>query len=685
MINLAILAPVKESYSETFIQVHRQLRFNIKFYFDGLIPKRLEPIGILPYNMEHGFYQNLTLPELKLRESFIKEQIDCVLTEFGITAAESLNVVQSLNIPLVVHFHGYDASKEISARYYEKYLQVFNYASFIIVVSNKMYEDLLRIGCPKEKMVISYYGPNENYLNLRPKSKQKQFIAAERFIDKKAFALTITAFRNVTALYPEAVLIFTGNGPFFDKCKDLVREWGLTSNIRLIGPVSQKSLQKLFSESIAFIQHSVVSEHCNSAETPIVVMEASAAALPVISTKHGGVPDVILDGITGLLVDYFDVDGMSRAMIKILESPEFAKRLGNAGRSRIKTDFTVSKHLKSLETLIMKAHSSPAIGSKSIPILDNQKIAPFHFFGHEESSKGVRISVVMPCYNAEKFIYQAIQSIIDQSFNNFELLIIDDGSTDNTFLEVRKFNDVRIKYYAFKENRGNYFARNQGMKYAKGKYIAMFDADDIAKPNCLSNQYEYLESHKRVGCIGGLSELIDANNNKIGFIKRPFRYSNIKVCLLKDNFLTQSTMMIRRHLVVKHNLKYNEGFKYAGDYDFISKIIKLFPVVNLNQTLIQYRVHSSQISTFAKVDQINYANEVRRSQLINFNTGFSDDELDLHIKLMNTGSITKEELPAAAEWFNKLLEANEKHKFYSSALLFPFFRKILHAEILRLK
>lgn len=112
------------------------------------------------------------------------------------------------------------------------------------------------------------------------------------------------------------------------------------------------------------------------------------------------------------------------------------------------------------------------------------------------------ISVIMPVYNCGNFINQAIDSILDQSFSDFELIIIDDGSFDETERMVIAFRDKRINYYRLDHNAGNYHARNIGLKVAKGIYVAVMDADDIALPKRLETQYNYLESHDDVLATG---------------------------------------------------------------------------------------------------------------------------------------------------------------------------------------
>jgi colanic acid/amylovoran biosynthesis glycosyltransferase len=378
MIKLAILSPNQNADSSTFISAHKRLPFNVYFYYGGHIPERLEPYGLLQYDNNTKFIEGLNLREATLRSSLKREGINCVMAEFGLTAAESLNTVKSLKLPLVVIFHGFDASvKLILLRYHSRYREVFHYATYVVVVSKKMADDLLRLGCPKEKLVVSYCGANMEFLSIKPQFNKKQFVAVGRFVEKKAPYLTIAAFKRIVAVHPDATLMFIGEGTLLNRCKQLVTDWELQSNVRFTGYLTPQAIKVIFSESLAFVQHSVTAENGDSEGTPVAIMEASAAGLPVISTLHAGIPDIVLDGETGFLVEEFDTIGMSKAMIKVLENPKLAKQLGEAAKSRIEKNFTLSIHLKCLEKLITKACRLP-VNPMSVMIPSNENVIRYH-------------------------------------------------------------------------------------------------------------------------------------------------------------------------------------------------------------------------------------------------------------------------------------------------------------------
>jgi glycosyltransferase involved in cell wall biosynthesis len=288
-----------------------------------------------------------------------------------------------------------------------------------------------------------------------------------------------------------------------------------------------------------------------------------------------------------------------------------------------------------------------------------------------------RISVIMPCYNAQKYISIAIGSILNQTFSDFELIIINDGSTDNTHLEIKRFIDKRIKYIQFPKNKGNYYARNVGMKRAIGKYISVMDSDDVAYESKLEIQYNYLEKYSKVGAIGSNGVYIDENGVVIGHFQRPQSYHSLKAFFLQNIGITHSTLMLRSSLIHKFQLYYNEEFKYAGDYDFQVRCSKKFEIRNIENNLVQYRVHLDQISKANRLEQDAWAEKVILSQLKEFNIRPTKNEKNLHLMMMKREIYDEKKLQLGVNWFNRLLETNTILKLYDQNHLYQLFEKII--------
>ncbi len=354
MKNLAILSINEDAYSETFIKIHKTLPFNISYYYGNVIPNHLEGKGYLIKNKLHRFYISIKAKIKKkdprlitLEYSLKKEKIDVVLAEYGTTGAECLAVVKSLNLPLLVFFHGYDASVINTLNVYKsRYLELFKYANSIFSVSTVMTEKLVSLGCDRKKLIYNVYGPNNLFLDVKPDFKNNNFVAIGRFADKKAPYYTIIAFNQVVKKYPEAKLIMAGDGPLWNVCKNLILHLNLQENISLIGVINPQEWSKLLENSIGFLQHSITAETGDMEGTPVAILEASAAGIPVISTYHAGIPDIIEHEHNGLLCKEHDVDLMAENIIRIFENRQFAQKLGENSKLKIKEKFSIDQHLQ---------------------------------------------------------------------------------------------------------------------------------------------------------------------------------------------------------------------------------------------------------------------------------------------------------------------------------------------------
>jgi glycosyltransferase involved in cell wall biosynthesis len=198
------------------------------------------------------------------------------------------------------------------------------------------------------------------------------------------------------------------------------------------------------------------------------------------------------------------------------------------------------------------------------------------------------ISVLMPAYNAERYLKEAIESIIKQSFTDFELIVVDDGSTDQTgkILQELAGGDPRIHLFANQKNLGIVRTLNLGLVECKGKYIARMDADDISLPNRLQIQYDYLEAHPEVGALGSALSYIDGQSKEL----HVNRYSDLHKSLLLENPLFHPTVMFRNATIQVNQIHYREKFQWAEDYSFWLEIYQYSTLAALDEILVLYRI-----------------------------------------------------------------------------------------------
>ena len=360
--NIAIFSPNQNPYSETFIQAHKNYLKGEVFYYYGngsgiQLEGHVRLMPLLRYQFLRVFTKLFRKPssylwQKQLLYNLKVNRIDVVLVEYGIHAYHLKQVLRDSGLPVTVHFHGYDASIRSVIKSCNYYKEVFEYAKKIIVVSRVMKTTLLGLGCSKDKLVYNVYGPQKMFETITPQFSKQQFIAIGRFTNKKAPYYTILAFKDVVKMYPEARLLMAGDGVLLNTCKNLVNHYKLAKHVTFLGIITPEAYGDLLKESLAFVQHSVTADDGDMEGTPVSILEASAVGLPVISTFHAGIPDVILHEETGLLCKEHDVKKMSEHMLQVLDDLEKAKRLGQAGKQHILKHYSIENHIVSLQSIL---------------------------------------------------------------------------------------------------------------------------------------------------------------------------------------------------------------------------------------------------------------------------------------------------------------------------------------------
>tara|TARA_Y100001968_G_scaffold333308_1_gene395389 strand:+ start:638 stop:1663 length:1026 start_codon:yes stop_codon:yes gene_type:complete len=212
------------------------------------------------------------------------------------------------------------------------------------------------------------------------------------------------------------------------------------------------------------------------------------------------------------------------------------------------------------------------------------------------NSKKPGISIILPVYNCEKFIEASIRSILTQTYSDFELIIIDDGSTDNSRKIIEKIMDNRIKYY-WQNNQGLSRSINRGIKISKYEYIARQDADDISLPKRLEKQIMYMNSNPRCGLLGTWARVINETNLTNRYLIHPVKNHECKYKLLFDCCFTHSSVVMRKSIIRKVGF-FNETVNQVPpeDYEYWSRVSKVSDIGNIPEVLVHFREHSSSMS-----------------------------------------------------------------------------------------
>jgi glycosyltransferase involved in cell wall biosynthesis len=223
------------------------------------------------------------------------------------------------------------------------------------------------------------------------------------------------------------------------------------------------------------------------------------------------------------------------------------------------------------------------------------------------------ITVLMPVYNCELYVLEAVNSILNQTYAHFEFLIIDDASIDNTVSIVKRQLDSRIQLIEKPINTGYTNSLNYGLKIAKGKYIARMDGDDVSFPERLAKQVAFLETHPETVLCGTNYKII-GNNKKISI---PETDSAIKVALLKGNCICHPSVMFRKEVIDRFSIIYDTSKEPAEDYDMWVRLLSYGKLHNLEDVLLEYRLHTTQVSR-KRVEEQKRTDVEMKFQLFNY-------------------------------------------------------------------
>lgn len=236
----------------------------------------------------------------------------------------------------------------------------------------------------------------------------------------------------------------------------------------------------------------------------------------------------------------------------------------------------------------------------------------------------------MPVYNGSQYIASSIQSILNQSFVDFELIIFDDGSSDESAMIADTFKDNRIRIIHNAENRGVVAARNELLHQARGQYYAFFDADDLAQPEKFRIQIEWLRNHPQFVMLGSSVRLIDSQGRKRGHWKLGKNPSKAKALMIFQNYFVNSAVVFRAEAV--QNGKFPQGFEICEDYHFWWKLQQKGEIYNLPHFLCDYRLHSESL-TGSQPDVLS-ACDRKLYKIILEDIGIQATEEEIHLHMM---------------------------------------------------
>ncbi|GGG53532.1 glycosyltransferase family 2 protein [Hymenobacter glacieicola] len=269
-----------------------------------------------------------------------------------------------------------------------------------------------------------------------------------------------------------------------------------------------------------------------------------------------------------------------------------------------------------------------------------------------------KVSIVLPVYNVSAYIKATVESLLRQTFEDFELLILDDCSTDDTVAQIRSFTDPRIRLLLNPYNMGRAGTDNSALAYVRGEYIAKMDGDDICHPERLARQVAYLDQHPEVNVVGSFMQNFGAST----YLNRyPAHPADAQVLTLFTLPTGNPSSMMRTSLFLQQGMRYDATLRQTEDYDFCARYIRQLQIATIQEALIQYRVPLDAHKKDILRERADVSDVVREGILREWNVKFSDRELQIYNLTAMLGrplqDIRLEEISA---WFQKLLQHNEQ-------------------------
>lgn len=248
-----------------------------------------------------------------------------------------------------------------------------------------------------------------------------------------------------------------------------------------------------------------------------------------------------------------------------------------------------------------------------------------------------KVSVVMPLYNAEAYVKKTIDSILQQTYSDFEIIVVNDASTDRSAEIVKEMseNDSRIRLYSNEQNKGIAYTRNRAIELSQGKFIAIMDDDDIAPDYRLKDEVEFLEKNAHIDVVAGNTCIIDENDNVIGMFAPVIRNPKlVKAYLMLGNIIGNSTTMIRREFIEKNKLRYKDNMYGTEDYRFWAECSLYGNISASDKVMLYWRKHNNESNKVK--DSIERLQVIQRTQrfLLDANGfSFSSDEYELLFRI----------------------------------------------------
>ncbi|GJQ04875.1 glycosyltransferase [Capnocytophaga canimorsus] len=499
---------------------------------------------------------------------------------------------------------------------------------------------------PQEKITTIYNGIDLQEINTTQTKQQlrrkyhfpedeKVILFAGRITQMKGITELIETFEKLLVKHntKKYRLVICGKGDY----DWLYKQMHCYSQITLTGNLTKEQLYEFYALADVGVIPSYA-EQCS-----YTAIEMMASKLPIIVTDVGGLNELI-DDENGLKTHIkftpekiqFNIDDLADKIYQSLTYPQLAKKRAQKAFQKVKTTLTAEKMAEQTLQVYKKLLKQPE--KKSI-IAQNELV-----------------SVVIPCYNAEKYIKECLQSVLNQVYQNFEILLIDDASEDKTLEIVSKINDRRIKIFQNTTNKGIVYALNRGISKAKGIYIARLDSDDLMQPDRIAKQVAFLRENQEYAMVGTNHILINEKGNILQYVAYPETNEEIQVFKYFLNPISHPTTMFRAS--VFKEFQYDDEYPHCEDYSLWFQISDKYKVANLSEYLTHYRIHSGNISSKNHKEQEQNSFSLILDELEKLGFELSKEEIKIHSAIFTRKGQayfnTSEKVEKLKNWIDKL-------------------------------
>ncbi|MEO8588910.1 MAG: glycosyltransferase family 4 protein [Flavobacteriales bacterium] len=364
-IRIALASPERQPQNDPFVASLRQWSHDVVLLLaDGTLPQR-DGAGTPLLLTTKGYrwrnrYERLLLfldrPEMlrrRIATLLQRERVQVMVAGSAATGEELIRSCQRAHVPLVVRFHGSDGQGQRELERYSGYRNVLKNAAAIVVSTKAMEERVLRLGIDRTKVFYNAQGVDlELFGSGRPDLAPPHVLTVGRFVDANAPLLTLLAFQRLVQQRPDARLTMVGEGVLWEGTHQAVNALGLAGSVDLCGPRTPVEVAALMQRSRLFLQQHVVSDTGQDDGTPLAVLEAMASGLPVVATHSAGLAGVVAHSEQGLLSDARDVQAMTDHLVRLVDDPSLAFRLGAAGREYVEVHHRMQERIVDLQMML---------------------------------------------------------------------------------------------------------------------------------------------------------------------------------------------------------------------------------------------------------------------------------------------------------------------------------------------